>query len=212
MDFEDELNELAPPDVPNRAEIVMKCAAHLRMIVEVNASMNLTRITTPREAAIKHVADSLVPWRLFADAKQVLDAGTGAGFPGIPLAIALPEIRFTLTDSTGKKARFVESVAGELRLGNVAVSAQRGEDLCGKENYDLITARAVAPVSRLVGWLAPAIRRGAVALLYKGPDAASEIEEAANDLKRHKVRADVALRYSLPDGLGDRSMVRLILA
>lgn len=199
-----------PADLPNRDAVVLKAAHHLRLIVEANTTMNLTRITNPREAAIKHVLDSVVPWRLFADAAHTLDAGTGAGFPGIPLAIALPERRFTLSESTGKKARFVESAVAALGLTNVAVSVERAEDLCRTQRFDVITARAVAPVFRLVAWLAPAMRQGARGLLYKGPDVDREIADAAGELKKCGIRADVAMRYQLPDGLGARAIARLI--
>ncbi|MDP9171464.1 MAG: 16S rRNA (guanine(527)-N(7))-methyltransferase RsmG [Acidobacteriota bacterium] len=212
MDFEDELNDVLPGDLPNRAAVVLKSAQHLRMIVEANTLMNLTRITDPREAAVKHVLDSVVPWRLFGESGHVLDAGTGAGFPGIPLAVALPGLQFTLSESTGRKARFVEAAVAALELGNVTVSVQRAEDLCRTAAFDVITARAVAPVSRLTGWLAPAIRKGAVALLYKGPEVDAEIREAAGELKKHRLQAEIAMRYELPDALGARTIAQLTSA
>src|SRR5689334_1873464 len=107
--FEQALEDVLPAELPNRDVVVTKAAAHLRLIEEANRQFNLTRITGAREAAIKHVLDSVLPWRLFAGFGTVLDAGTGAGFPGIPLALALPEVRFTLAESIGKKARFVQS-------------------------------------------------------------------------------------------------------
>src|SRR5450432_3959087 len=110
-----------PADFPNRKFVLEKSAGHLRLIVEANLHFNLTRITGAREAAIKHVLDSVIPWRLFAGAAHVLDAGTGAGFPGIPLAIALPEVRFTLAESIQKKARFVESALEKLQVSNASI-------------------------------------------------------------------------------------------
>ena len=79
---------------------------HLELIEETNRFMNLTRIVEPREAAIKHVLDSVLPWRLFAGARNVLDAGTGAGFPGIPLAAILPDIKFVLAESVPEESSF----------------------------------------------------------------------------------------------------------
>ena len=98
-EFADELQQVLPADLPNRDAVIQKCALHLALIVEANEYLNLTRIVSPREAAIKHVLDSVLPWRLFLGARRVLDAGTGAGFPGIPLALVLPDIRFTLSES-----------------------------------------------------------------------------------------------------------------
>jgi 16S rRNA (guanine527-N7)-methyltransferase len=106
--FAEELSALIPEDVPQRDALIGGAARHLDLIIEANQHFNLTRILDPREAAIKHVVDSVMPWRLFAGASHILDAGTGAGFPGIPLALVFPSIRFTLAESIGKKARFVE--------------------------------------------------------------------------------------------------------
>ena len=84
MSFEQELEDVLPSDLPNREIVVSKAAKHLELIVEANQHFNLTRILNPREAAIKHVLDSVMPWRYFEGTRTVLDAGTGAGFPGIP--------------------------------------------------------------------------------------------------------------------------------
>ena len=117
VSFADELRQLLPAGLPFREECIDGAARHLELIVETNQHFNLTRIVNPREAAIKHVVDSVLPWRLFQDAEHVADAGSGAGFPGIPLALVLPRVRFTLLESTQKKARFLESVVRELRAG-----------------------------------------------------------------------------------------------
>ena len=207
MEFEQELNEVLPVDLPNREALVQKGAAHLALIVEANRHFNLTRITSPREAAVKHVLDSVAPWRLFAGARHILDAGTGAGFPGIPLALVLPETRFTLAESIRKKARFVEGALAVLGLPNVTIAAQRAEDLLN--GVDIITARALAPVSRALDLFAPALKRGVKILLYKGPDAAKEIEESAASARRLRVEMKVVLTYDLPEGMGTRTIVQV---
>ena len=244
VDFAEELNLVLPADLPNRETVVRKAAEHLELIVAVNQHLNLTRITTPREAAIKHVLDSVMPWRLFAGAKHVLDAGTGAGFPGIPLALVLPDVRFTLAESTQKKARFVESALALLDLPNVTISASRAEDLAGKDlagkdlagkdlagkdlprkdlarkdlagkdlarqgAIDLITARALAPIPKVLELLGPALKTRARALLYKGPDAEQEIASAQKELKKFHMQAQVVMQYELPDALGTRSIVEI---
>jgi 16S rRNA (guanine527-N7)-methyltransferase len=114
MPFEIELREVLPADLPARERLIVKGAQHLQLIEEANRQFNLTRITSPRDAAIKHILDSVMPWRLFEGARHVLDAGTGAGFPGIPLALVLPEVKFTLSESIQKKARFVEHAVAAL--------------------------------------------------------------------------------------------------
>jgi 16S rRNA (guanine527-N7)-methyltransferase len=210
VDFESELNRVLPADLPHRENVVRKSAQHLGLIAEANRYLNLTRIATPREAATKHVLDSIVPWRLFEGAKHVLDAGTGAGFPGVPLALALPEIHFTLAESVQKKARFVESALAAINLPNVSVSPQRAEDLLKTEAIDMITARAFAPLSRTLDLLGPSLKRGARALLYKGPDVEREIAGADRELKKLRASVRVVMRYDLPDSLGARAIVEIV--
>jgi 16S rRNA (guanine527-N7)-methyltransferase len=203
--FEEELDAVLPADLPNREQVVQKGAAHLALIVEANRHFNLTRIVSPREAAIKHVLDSVLPWRLFAGAKDVLDAGTGAGFPGIPLALVLPGVRFTLAESIQKKARFVEAAVASLGLPNVVVAARRAEELTG----GVITARAMAPISKALDLFAPALRRGARLLLYKGPDALHEIEESAAAARKLRVQTGIVMSYDLPEDMGTRTIVQI---
>jgi 16S rRNA (guanine527-N7)-methyltransferase len=207
--FADELRQLLPADLPFREECIAGTARHLGLIVEANRHFNLTRIVNPREAAIKHVVDSVLPWRLFEGADCVADAGSGAGFPGIPLALVLPQTRFILLESTQKKARFLESVVRELALPNVEVRAERAEEWLNTHRVAMVTARAVAPLNRAAPLFAPALRRGARVLLYKGPDAASEIAEAVPQTAKRRLRLRIVARYELPDSLGARTIVEM---
>lgn len=209
MSFQSELSELLPATVPNRDECIAKTARHLELIEAANQQFNLTRISGERDAAIKHVCDSLIPWQLFAGVVDVVDAGTGAGFPGIPLAVALPHVRFTLLESTQKKARFVETVVAELQLANVRVYARRAEEWLRGQRVDVVTARAVAPLSRAAGYFAPAVHAGSRALLYKGPDAETEIAEALPEARKRQLRMQVVFRYDLPDEAGTRTIVEI---
>jgi 16S rRNA (guanine527-N7)-methyltransferase len=203
--FEEELARVLPADLPNRERLIVKAAQHLQMIVLANEHMNLTRITNPHEAAIKHIYDSIAPWQHFQGARRVLDAGTGAGFPGLPLAIVLPETRFTLAESIQKKARFVDSAAEALELCNVHVVAERAEDKALSQRSELIVARAVAPLHRLLDVFAKPLKHGARLMLYKGPEVEAELESANS----HRVAAEVICRYELPDGLGARTLVQV---
>jgi 16S rRNA (guanine527-N7)-methyltransferase len=205
VQFEEELARVLPPGTPNRDRLIEKGAHHLHLIASANEYMNLTRITTPREAAIKHVFDSVAPWQHFERAKCVLDAGTGAGFPGIPLSIALPQVQFILAESVHKKATFVDSAVEQLELANVRVVARRAEEIALAQPVALITARAVAPVSRMIEVFAKPLKRGARMLLYKGPDVELELAEAPN----YRVHAEVLCRYELPDSLGVRTLIKV---
>ena len=206
MYFEDALAQVLPADLPHRGNTIAKTARHLELIAQVNQHLNLTRITSPTEAAIKHVLDSVLPWRLFAAAKHVLDAGTGAGFPGIPLSLVFPEIQFTLSESIQKKARFVQSAVEALELTNVKVTAQRAEEILPS---GVITARAVAPLGRAIVLFAPALKNGARILLYKGPDVATEIAEASVEARKRQITMRILERYELPDAHGTRTIVEL---
>ena len=203
MSFEEELERVLPADLPHRADVIQKAARHLDLVVAANEYMNLTRIATPKEAAIKHVADCLLPWRHFSHARRILDAGTGAGFPGIPLALVFPETHFTLTDSIQKKARFIETVIEDLKLENVDVAAERAESLALEKRPDVITARAVAPLERLVHTFGKCLERGMRLLLYKGPDA----EDEFSALNRSRADVQVVDRYELPEGFGMRTLI-----
>lgn len=209
MTFKNELEEFLPADLPHREIVIGKAAEHLMLIEEANQQFNLTRITSPRDAAIKHVVDSVLPWRLFSSARRVLDIGTGAGFPGIPLSLVLPETKFTLSESIQKKARFVENAVEKLGLANVEVSSRRAEELLADRSFDLVTARAVAPITRLIPLFSRSIQAGARFLLYKGPDVEQEIAEAATEATKRRVRASVVLSYELPAEQGVRTIVEL---
>ncbi len=209
MSFADELRQLLPADLPFREECVAGAARHLDLIVEANQHFNLTRIVNPREAAIKHVVDSVLPWRLFEGADHVADAGSGAGFPGIPLSLVLPGTRFTLLESTQKKARFLESVVRQLGLSHVEVRAERAEEWLNTHRVAIVTARAVAPLNRAAALFAPALRSGARIFFYKGPDAAAEISEAAPETAKRQLRLRIIERYQLPDAMGTRTIVEM---
>lgn len=205
MQFEEELERVLPPDIPHRERVIEKAAQHLRLIAAVNDRMNLTRITDAREAAIKHIYDCLAPWQHFRGAKRVLDAGTGAGFPGIPLSLALPQTRFTLAESIQKKARFVDSAVDSLELANVHVIAQRAEDRALACRAEIITARAIAPLARILELFREPLKQGARLLLYKGPNVEAELTEA----HKHHLLAQVLCRYELPDGCGVRTLLEV---
>ena len=205
MQFEEELGRVLPADIPNRDLLITKAGQHLSLIVAANEYMNLTRITDPQEAAIKHVFDSIAPWSYLQNAKQVMDAGTGAGFPGIPLSIVLPNVRFTLTDSTQKKARFVDSVVDSLQLSNVSVFAERAEQLLENDRSDIIVARAVSPTGEMIETFQKFLKRGTRLLLYKGPDAEAELLAA----QKHKVQSKLISKYELPNGFGTRSLIEV---
>ncbi len=207
--FEDALRKALPEDVPNRERLIEISTKHLLLIVEANKEMNLTRILEPQEAAIKHVLDSILPWRFFKGFRTVMDAGTGAGFPGIPLAIVLPDVEFTLCESVQKRARFLEEAVHALEIPNILAMAVRAESALLKRRVAVVTARAVAPLAKILETFEKSLKNGTPLLLYKGPDAEIEIASAAALLQRNRLIATVLERYELPQNMGTRTFVEL---
>jgi 16S rRNA (guanine527-N7)-methyltransferase len=205
VEFAEELARILPSDIPNRDRLIEKSAQHLHLVLHANDAMNLTRITSAREAAVKHVLDSAVPWVFFEKARRVLDAGTGAGFPGVPLSLVLPDVRFMLAESIQKKARFVDGAVEIMHLPNVQVVAERAEQTAASMKPDVITARAVAPLHKLLDLFAKSIKQGSELILYKGPEVEAEIAQT----KLGKLRAKVLTRYELPYEMGTRTIVRI---
>jgi 16S rRNA (guanine527-N7)-methyltransferase len=205
VEFAAELARVLPDDIPHRDRLIEKAAAHLSLILAANEHFNLTRIINAPEAAIKHVFDSVAPWRYFVGVRRVLDAGTGAGFPGVPLSLVLPDVRFTLAESTQKKARFVDSAVESLELHNVEVLGDRAEQIALTQRPEIITARAVAPLDRLLEIFAKPMKQGAKLILYKGPEVESELAA----VKKYRIKAEQLSRYELPDGLGTRVLLSI---
>ena len=158
-------------------------AAYHGMLASANARMNLTRVPEdPREAADRNYLDSIAPLAQgFPAAGLAVDVGSGAGFPGIPLSIMLPGVRFTLMDALQKRVEFLQSVIDALHLNAEAVHL-RSEDAARRpefrENYDMAVARAVAPMNVLCELLLPFVRVGGRMLAMKGPNLADELRDA----------------------------------
>lgn len=167
-------------------------------VVEENERVNLTAITEPGDFVRKHFADSALGLRLLdgtgTEGKSLIDVGTGAGFPGLVLKILRPGLRLTLLDSLGKRVRFLEGLCAELGFADTACIHARAED-AGRDvrlraQYDFATARAVAHAAFLAEWLAPFLKLGGRALLYKGPQGEAELGEAHNALAQLRCRGE----------------------
>ncbi len=175
MDAASIRNALATVDAPADAGEAERCATLLAELERWNRTVNLTAIRDPDEMVTAHLLDSLVA-RGLLHGVAVLDVGTGAGFPGLPLAIAEPDRHFWLLDSTAKKIRFVEHAAALLGLGNVTAVAARAEDYAPGRRFDTVIARAVATVPRLLGLAGHHVGEDGVFIALKGRDPAEELE------------------------------------
>ena len=161
-----------------------KFYSYMNLLVEWNEKMNLTAITEPNEVILKHFVDSLTISKYIDKGASLIDVGTGAGFPGIPLSIA-NEVNVTLLDSLNKRINFLNEVIKELDLENIEAIHSRAEDFGSKERekYDIATSRAVASLNVLVEYLLPLVKVGGKCICMKGPHIEEEIENAKKAIK-----------------------------
>ena len=165
---------------------------YYRSLVYWNKQFNLTAITDYDEVQTKHFLDSLSGLPIMYEELDLqlplsqpihmVDVGSGAGFPGIPLKIAAPHLTLTLLDGTGKKTRFLSQVTAALELEDVHIAQGRAEELGRqpehRERYDIVAARAVAPLNTLVEYLLPLVKERGLAMVFKGAHAPNEFMEA----------------------------------
>ena len=172
-----------------------------QMLLEKNRVMNLTAITQPDQVATLHLLDSLFLLKTVNFAgKKAIDVGTGAGFPGMPLAIACPEGDFTLLDSLGKRVRFLEEVRGELGLGNVACVHGRAEEFARdhREGFAVVMSRAVANLSMLSELCLPLVEVGGVFLAMKSTGCEAEVDAARRAIRLLGGELRETIDYTIP--------------
>lgn len=188
---------------------------YYKLLIEWNKQMNLTSITELEEVKIKHFLDSAALLK-FIDKEQLkgktmIDVGTGAGFPGIPLAILCPELKITLLDSLAKRVRFLEAVANECGLENVIAVHGRAEDMGQmseyREKYDYAVSRAVANLSTLSEYCIPFVKVGGYFLPYKSMKTDEEILEGENALSILKSGIEKVEKFKLPMSEHERSIL-----
>ena len=170
-------------DIKLTVEQLDKFYNYMNLLIEWNKKMNLTAIIEPNEIILKHFVDSLTILKEIKDNSKVVDVGTGAGFPGIPLSIANETLKITLVDSLNKRLIFLQEVINKLELKNVEIIHSRAEDFGQnkkyRETFDIATSRAVANLSTLSEYLIPLVKLNGKCVCMK----ASEVEEEINQAK-----------------------------
>jgi len=186
------------------------------MLLAWNEKINLTTIIEPEDIVIKHYLDSLafIPWiRRYSVGQNVrlCDLGTGAGFPGLPIKIAMPELKLTLIDSLAKRINFLNQVILTLDLPDVITCHARAEDIGRvadyREKFDIVVARAVAELPILLEYAVPLLKVGGVLLSAKGVDPENEIRRAQKALAVLSCKVEHLEKYSLAEGADNRSLI-----
>lgn len=188
--FQDEMKKAAEAYGLHLSEVqLQQFTRYYELLIAWNEKMNLTAITEAHEVAVKHMVDSLTAYdkTLFHKGVSVIDVGTGAGFPGLPLKIFCPEIRLTLMDSLNKRVKFLQTVVDELGLTGVECVHARAEEGARnqkyREQFDIAVSRAVARLPILCEYCLPFVKKGGHFLALKGRAYAEEAEEAKKAIK-----------------------------
>lgn len=196
-------------DVKIKDKEVEQFYEYMNSLLEWNEKINLTAITEPKEVILKHFIDSITIQKYIQKENSVVDVGTGAGFPGIPLNIVNNEAKYTLVDSLNKRIKFLDEIIDKLNLKNIETVHSRAEDFAkeNRETYDVATSRAVAALNVLLEYLLPLVKVGGLCICMKGSNVQEEIEASSNALKILGGQIEKVEQITLPDSDSIRNIV-----
>lgn len=186
---------------------------YYELLVEWNEKMNLTGITEQEQVYEKHFYDSITPsfYYDFSTVQSMIDVGSGAGFPGVPLKICFPHLKLTILDSLNKRLVFLQEVAKELGLQNVFFVHSRAEDAGRdskyREAFDMATARAVARMNVLSELCMPFVKTGGVFLVMKGSNVEEELREGKKAIKTLGGKTEKVETFQLPEEQSERNII-----
>lgn len=204
-------------DIVLSDEQIEQFQIYYEMLIETNKVMNLTAITQLDEVITKHFLDSIALANVYQNIKnkelKIIDLGTGAGFPGIPLKIAFPQLQVTLMDSLNKRVNFLNSVIDELSLVNIDAIHGRAEEMARRMEYrqqfDLCVSRAVANLSTLNEYCLPFVKLDGMFISYKSSDIEDELNLSLNAIKILGGKLTEVKKLSLPESDIERSFVMI---
>lgn len=182
------------------------------LLVAENKKYNLTSLTSEEDVYIKHFEDSLALTKTldFTKVQSLVDVGSGAGFPGIPLKIKFPHLQLTLIEPNHKKSRFLEKLVLELALNDVIIISERAEEQNSlRESFDVATARAVGPLSLLSELCIPLLKINGFLIIMKGPDYVNDLEAGLKALDILKSRIEEIINYNLSQNKGNRTLIKI---
>lgn len=184
---------------------------YMNLLLEWNEKINLTAITEPEEVILKHFVDSLTISAYIKKGSKLVDMGTGAGFPGIPLKILRDDIEITLVDSLNKRINFLNEVIKELELREISTVHARAEEFGQnkkyREKFDIATSRAVANLSTLSEYLVPLVKLEGKIICMKGSEVKEEVENAKNAIKILGGKMEKEESFNLPNSDMKRNLV-----
>lgn len=208
MTHKEYLNELAGKfGIKLSDEQIAQFKTYGEFLVEYNEKVNLTRITDPLEIIEKHFIDSIAPLTMVSVPKgaKIIDVGTGAGFPGVPMKVYRTDLNLTLLDSLMKRLNFLQELCEKLNIKSEFVHTRAevgGIDPSLREKYDVATSRAVAKLSVLCEYCLPYVKVGGMLVALKGPDMKEELEDAKNAIALLGGGEPLVTEYTLPNGDG----------
>ena len=192
-------------------EQLEKFYKYMNLLIEWNEKMNLTAITEPNDIILKHFIDSITINKYIENSVKVVDVGTGAGFPGIPLSIIRPDLQITVVDSLNKRLMFLQEIKKELELKNIDIVHARAEEFGQNKNYretfDIATSRAVANLSTLSEYLVPLVKIKGKCVCMKASDAEEEIKQAENAVNILGGKIVKVEKFNLPNSDIGRTII-----
>ncbi len=208
IDLKEKLKEFNI-DITN--EQIEKLNKYMNLLLEWNEKINLTAIVDPEEVKLKHFADSLTVLKYINDNMKIIDVGTGAGFPGIPLKIMKSNIKITLLDSLNKRINFLNTVIDELNLENIETIHGRAEEIARnklyREKYDIAVSRAVANLSTLTEYMLPFVKVGGKCICMKGANIDEELDRAKNAIKELGGEVENVDNFYLSNNENERNII-----
>jgi 16S rRNA (guanine527-N7)-methyltransferase len=198
-------------DIKYSEEQLNKLEEYYTILVEENKKYNLTAITEKEEVYLKHFYDSLTIVKAISldDKVNLCDIGSGAGFPGIVLKIFFKELNITLLDSSKKRTDFLTLVTKKLGLEKIKIVTSRAEEFLEKEEYDIVTARAVAPLRILLELSSQMIKINGCFVALKGKNGEKELEESLNCIKKLGFVHENTTKIDLPKDAGERNIIKI---
>lgn len=183
--------------------------SYYTFLIQENEKFNLTAITDPLEVIVKHFVDSVLAEKYIKNSARIIDVGTGAGFPGVPLKILRPDIKVTLLDSLQKRVNFLNQLIDKLQLKEINAVHARAEDYVKeeREKFDVALSRAVAQIPTLSEYLLPYVKIGGKAIMYKGLNIDEELEMGRYAIKTLGGEVESQKEFELQEVSSSRSII-----